>query len=374
MSEIIISKSILSAFGLEGKIDSIKALGIGHIHQSLRLFEPGKEEASFLLQQINHQVFRDVPGLMNNIEMATSHIRSKLEARGASDLQRRVLAVRKTILGQNFYVDEGGSYWRIFDFIPNSQSVDQIQNADMAKEGGKAYGAFIRDLEDLAVNKFIETIPNFHHVGLRLDTFKEVIEKDPAGRLRECQSLVEEVNKRALEMQKLILWGEQGLLPYRLTHNDTKFNNVLLDDQFKALCVVDLDTVMPGFIAYDFGDAIRTGASTAAEDEAELDKVSLDLDIYAAFAEGFIEEVHAMLSQYEWESLAFGAKLMTFIMGLRFLTDFIAGDVYYQIHYPGQNIARAKSQFALLADMESKFEHMEKIIEALRLKISMENK
>lgn len=357
--------AVLQHYDLALTSTGIQPFGSGHIHQTYRIFSPEPAHPGYILQRINHEVFRQVEVLMDNFSLVTRHIREKLTQVPGRDPDREVLQVLPTREGSSYVRTEAGRYWRLLLFIPGSKSYDLIQNPAQAEEGGRAFGEFITLLADVPPSTLRETIPDFHHIGKRLVKFEQVLAADSLGRAREQEKWIHFVQARAEEMQMLLRQGAEGILPMRITHNDTKFNNVLLDAHDKALCVVDLDTVMPGFMAYDFGDAIRTGASTAAEDAPDLARIAIDMDIYRGFARGFLQACAGILTEAERKSLAFGAKLMTYIMAVRFLTDFIEGDVYYHIHYPQQNLARAKAQLTLLQAMEARFEEMEEGVETI---------
>jgi len=238
-----------------------------------------------------------------------------------------------------------------------------VDSPEKAFQGGRAFGRFQRFLDDLNAEALIETIPDFHNIESRLASFRETVEKNPVGRKKDVEKEIAFIEKRADEMKTILILGREGNIPLRITHNDTKFNNVLLDRNDRALCVIDLDTVMPGFVHYDFGDAIRTGASTAAEDEEDLSKVSIDPDLFRGFARGFLEQTGEILNRTEIDHLAFSARFMTCIIGLRFLSDHIDGDNYFKIHHSNHNLQRARAQFRLLETMEENREKMQKIIE-----------
>jgi thiamine kinase-like enzyme len=356
--------SIIQHFRIYGKIASIRPYGSGHIHDTFRLVNTDSTQPDYLLQRINHQVFRQVPQLMSNMEKVIAHIRQKLQNSPGADISRQVLTLVPTQDGKS-YLEQDGNFWRIVLFIKNARSYDQVQTTQQAYQAGKAFGKFQSFLADLSVDSMYETIPDFHNVKHRLYQFQEAIENNRAKRLDQVQEEIEFVKKRADEMAELLRLGEAGKIPLRITHNDTKFNNVLLDENDQALCVIDLDTIMPGYAAYDFGDSIRTIASTAAEDEEDVDKIEFNLPLYEAYAKGYLEETHAILTQAEIQSLAFGCKLLTFLMGLRFLTDYINGDIYYKIHFPEHNIQRSRAQFRLLSRMEHYYADMQGIVQEL---------
>ena len=299
----------------------------------------------YLLQQVSHTVFPDIPALMNNLTAVTAHIRAK-----ESD-PRKVLTVVATKDGKNFCQDDAGNYWRMLVFVENSICLPFPETQTDFYEAAVAIGRFAQYLDDFPVEQLIESIKDFHHTPRRFAQFHRVIEEDPMGRLSEVREEVEfllSLEKDASVLQDLL---DQGTLPLRPVHNDAKISNVLLDkDTHEALCVIDLDTVMPGLIAFDYGEAIRSGACTAKEDEQDLSKVRLDLSLVHAFNEGFLDSF-TNLTAKEIETLPWGTKLMTLENGIRILGDYIAGDVYYVSHYPKQNLYRARTQIKMLQEL-----------------------
>lgn len=336
----------------------IKPLGKGHINDSYKVTAGEKE---YVLQRINHHIFKNVPELQDNIHRVTSHIRAKLQEQGTVDIDRKVLALVPTHEGILYYKDRTGDYWRMMDFISRSKSYDEI-TPELAYRAGKAFGDFQRTLADLPGEPLFETIPDFHNMEARLATFREAVKANKAGRLDEVADLVQEIEDRAEEMCKAERLHREGKLPKRINHCDTKVNNILFDEADQVLCVVDLDTVMPGYVLSDFGDFIRTGANTGAEDDKNLDNVGVDLDIFKAYAKGYLENAASFLTDIEVENLAFGAKLLTYMQTVRFFTDYIDGDTYYKIAYPEHNLVRTKAQFKLLQSLEENFEEMQRVV------------
>ncbi len=261
--------------------------------------------------------------------------------------------------------DEEGNFWRMFIFISNHQTYDIVDTPDKAFEGGKAIGRFQALLTDLPGKPLHETIPSFHDVEKRIDSFINTLKKDPEGRVRETLMETDFILKRADEMKIIQKLGKEGKIPVRITHNDTKFNNILFDENDKSLCIIDLDTVMPGYFHSDFGDAIRTGANIAAEDEKDLSKIKMDIDLFEAYARGYLSETSNTLNAIEKEYLAFAPLLMTYEQALRFLTDYIDGDKYYRIHHKHHNLQSTRAQIRLLESMEEQYGEMKKIIRKL---------
>jgi len=308
-------KEIVFQFIARDENVQIEPLGKGHINDSYKVTS---NDGEYVLQRINHHIFRNVEQLQNNIFRVTSHIRAKLEEQGVADINRRVLTLLRTHDGALFYRDDNGEYWRMMLFITESKSYDEI-NPELAYRAGMAFGDFQKMLADLPGEPLFETIPNFHNMEARLKTFRESVKANKAGRLDEVAGLVNEIEARADEMCKAERMHREGKLPKRTNHCDTKVNNVLFDENDQVLCVVDLDTVMPGYVLSDFGDFIRTGANTGAEDDKNLDNVSVDLAIFEGYARGYLKNAASFLSEVEIENLAFGAKLMTYMQTVRFL-------------------------------------------------------
>lgn len=336
----------------------VEPLGKGHINDSYRV---GTVEKEYVLQRVNHNIFKNVHELQNNIQRVTSHIRAKLIDKGVSDVERRVITLIPTNDGALYYKDNNGDYWRLMIYIKDSKSYEEI-NPDLAYRAGMAFGEFQKALEDIPGEPLFETIPNFHNMENRLEAFRESVKANKAGRLDEVSDLVKEIEDRAEEMCKAERMHREGKLPKRINHCDTKVNNVLFDNDDQVICVVDLDTVMPGFVLSDFGDFIRTGANTGAEDDKDLANVSVNLDIFEAYAKGYLKHAASFLTDAEIENLPYGAKLLTYMQMVRFFTDYIDGDTYYKIAYPEHNLVRTKAQFKLLQSLEENYEKMQQIV------------
>ncbi|MDR2041494.1 MAG: aminoglycoside phosphotransferase family protein [Tannerella sp.] len=341
---------ILDGFNLSGQPVEVTPFGNGHINDTLKVTTVNGED-QYVLQRINHRIFTDVEMLQNNIRVVTSHIRRKLELRGEQDIDRKVLTFLPARDGKYYYFD-GENYWRICLMIPRSQSFEEV-NASFSYEAGRAFGDFQSMLSDLPEGVLGETIPNFHNMEFRLRQFREAMEDNRAGRLREVAELTEEIEKRAEAMCIQERLYREGKLKKRTNHCDTKVNNILFDENGKALCVIDLDTVMPGFVLSDIGDFIRTGANTGAEDDENLDRVNVDLEIFKAYAKGYMETAQSFLTPLEITMLPYGGRLLTYMQTVRFLTDYINGDTYYKIHKPKHNLIRTKAQFKLLQSLEA---------------------
>lgn len=352
-------KKILDNFSIAGKFVDFYPVDDGHINDTLVVvYDINGVEMRHLLQRINTTVFKNPDELMANVDCVTSFLRDKIIAAGG-DAEREALYCKPTRTGKKYYVDEQGKVWRLYNFVENSFSRNTIESPEVFFNAGKAFGEFQRQLADFPIDKLYDTIPDFHNTGKRYRNLVNAIQSDPQGRVKH---LGEEIGFcYARRNETYVLTGKIviGDLPLRVTHNDTKLNNILFDKTTdEPVCIVDLDTVMPGLSLYDFGDAIRFGANTAAEDEKDVTKVSLDLGLYEQYVRGFLSTAGNSLVAEEVRLLPFAAKMMTFECGMRFLTDYIDGDVYFKIHYPDHNLVRCHTQFALVADMETKYEEM----------------
>lgn len=353
-------KQITDQFALQNPAGEIKPLKIGHINDSfiVKSSVPGGE--SYFLQKINHSIFKNVEGLQQNIRLVTDHLRNKLSQAGYTDTTRRVLRLIPTKNGQWFYKDEEGSYWRMYINITGTHSYDAISPL-LAYKAGEAFGNFQSMLADIPHDNLIETIPNFHNMEFRLEQFREAVRNDAAGRLAQTRWMVEEIEKRAWEMCAPERLFREGKLPKRINHCDTKVNNMLFDENDEPICIVDLDTVMPGFVLSDFGDFMRTAANTGAEDDVNLEKVGINLEIFEAYTRGYLKNA-TFLSETELKNLAFGALLLSYMQTVRFFTDYLNGDTYYKIHHKEHNMQRTMAQFKLLQSQEEHFAKMNEIV------------
>ena len=351
-------------FCFEGVYKEEIPWGNGHINDTYRVTFENEQgvKRHYILQQMNKSIFKNPVELMENIVGVTEFLKRKISANGGNP-ERETLNVIPAKDGKPYYVDSEGEYWRAYVFIENTVSYDLIDNPEILYEGGLAFGRFQSMLADYPAKTLHETIPGFHDTRERFETFKKAVEEDVCSRV----DLVREEIQFVLDREEIVDCFQDllrsGKISFRVTHNDTKINNVLMDkDTKKGICVIDLDTVMPGVAMNDFGDAVRIGASTALEDEQNLDKVWCDLELFEACAKGFIEGCGGKLSQEEIKLLPMGARLMTYECGMRFLMDYIQGDIYFKIHRPGQNLDRARTQFKLVSDMEHKWKVMENIV------------
>jgi Ser/Thr protein kinase RdoA (MazF antagonist) len=358
-------KEIFEYFDADGTFLNGELYGSGHIHDTFRVETAEEEKDDYILQRLNNKIFKNIPELQHNIERVTIHLRNKLRAVPGSDIKRECLRLIPSHEGKSWIVDKEGNYWRMYLFISNHRSYNIVDSPDKAYQGGKAIGRFQAMLTDMPGEQLYETIPWFHNIEKRLQTFSQKISENPAGRAGSVKNEIDQFLQRAEEMKIILKLGREGKIPLRITHNDTKFNNILLDENDKALCVIDLDTVMPGYVHYDFGDAIRTATNTAAEDEKDLSKVEMDINLFRAYAEGFLSETGRTLNKVEKEYLAFAPRLITYTIALRFLTDYIDGDNYFKIHHEHHNLQRARAQLRLVMSMEEQYGEMQKIIRKL---------
>ncbi len=360
------TEDVLAAFDFGGEVAGALRYGEGHINDTFAVYvqRPDGEARRFILQRINTGVFTDPERLMENIRGVTDFLRNKIAAAGG-DPERETLTVVPTRGGRLFYTDAAGGAWRCYPFIEGGVCLQKAETPGQFAAAGRSFGRFLRLLEDYPADTLYETIEKFHDTRDRLAKFRAALEADVLGRAKEVPEEIRFVLDRAADCAVLMDQLETGRLPLRVTHNDTKLNNIILDKQTgEGLCVIDLDTIMPGLALNDYGDSIRFGATTAAEDEPDLSKVHFDLPLYAAYTRGYLEAAGEALTAAEKENLPWGAKLMTLECGIRFLTDYLQGDTYFKIHRPGQNLDRCRTQFKLVADMEREWEAMHEVVRA----------
>ncbi|MBE5786058.1 MAG: aminoglycoside phosphotransferase family protein [Clostridiales bacterium] len=347
--------AILSQFQLQGAPLSCERYGSGHINETYLVKTDAPRD--YILQKINNKIFKDVKGLMHNISSVTAYLYAQTPD------PRRVLTLVKTMHGENYLHTEADEYFRLYEFITDSICLDKAETEEDFYQSAVAFGQFQNQLSAFPADTLNETIPNFHNTPDRYRQFHEALEKDVMNRAAACKAEIEFVLTHEEEAGVMVRLLSQGKLPLRVTHNDTKLNNVMLDAQTRApLCVIDLDTVMPGLAGNDFGDSIRFGANTAAEDETDLSKVQFSLPLYTAYAKGFLSACGDTLTQLEKDTLPLGAKLMTLECGVRFLTDYLSGDTYFRIHREHHNLDRCRTQFKLVAEMEKYWDEMAKVI------------
>jgi len=352
---------LAATFCPSNNISTPQPFGGGHINDTYLLKR--EDGSQFVLQRINKNVFPKPMDVMDNIQRVTHHLRKRIRAAGG-DPERETLRMLKNTDGELCSIDRNGDYWRAYTFVGKCRSYDLVENAAMFRESGCAFGRFMSMLDDFDAASLYETIARFHDTPKRFRDFRTAVENNLSGRADNVRDLIDVALSYEAFGSTLMDQLHNGELPLRVTHNDTKLNNVLIDDETgRAVCVIDLDTVMPGLCAFDFGDAIRFGASTAVEDEKDLSKVHLNMELYRAYADGYLSEVTCPLSDKEVDSLAIGAKMMTLENGIRFLGDYLNGDTYFKTAYPEHNLVRARTQFKLLQEMD---EHWDEMLSCVR--------
>ena len=340
---------VARAFEIDGELESAARYGSGHIHDtySVRFDESGRSGAHIILQHINTRIFKNPVAVMENIRRVTTHVRAKLD--GLPDADQRVLQLVPTHEGRVWHVDQEGQYWRAYRFIEAARTFDEVKSERQAFEAARAFGQFQRMLADLPGERLTESIPHFHDTPKRFTDFESAVNANAAGRVKDVQEEIAFAMNRKRIATALVGAG----LPERVTHNDTKLNNVMLDEQTgEGICVIDLDTVMPGLAGYDFGDMVRTMTCPAAEDEQDLSQVEMRFSFFEAVLRGYLAGAGDFLTASERESLISGAKVIVFEQGIRFLADHLAGDTYYKVSRAGQNLDRCRTQFRLLESIE----------------------
>lgn len=337
---------LFNQFRTGTKFTGFREIDSGHINDTY-LIETTSEK-KYVLQRINHKVFLDVPGLVNNKVLVSKHLVNKL----GNNESFKVLEFVPTSEGLFYFLDGEGNFWNLSIFIEDSRIYETVPNEKVAFEGGKLTGLFLNLTSDLKVSDFIEVIPKFHDMSFRYEQFEEALNKGNEKRFLVAEEEIRFCLERKEEMMTLQNLKEAGELPIRITHNDTKISNILFNQKEEGIAVIDTDTVMPGIIHYDFGDAIRTMCNSAAEDESDLSKVQFNMEFYKNYKRGFLEGLGTGLTKVEKEHLPTAVKTMIFIMGLRFLTDFLNGDVYYKVQFENHNLVRARNQFKLLSSFE----------------------
>lgn len=358
-----INIEVIESIDFKGKIKDIRPFGNGHINDTfLVLCSQENSENKYILQRINHNIFKDVEKLMENYCNVCDYLKAVVSQKGG-DIYRETVTVVPTKEGKPFIKDSQGNYWRAILLIENTISYEVITSPQDFYKTGKAFGKFQNMLSEYKAETLYESIPNFHNTKERFNSFIVAIEEDKVGRKSGVEEEIKFILDRENDTALLLDMLGEGKLPLRVTHNDTKINNVLMDkDSNDGICVIDLDTVMPGLAAYDFGDAIRSGATYAEEDEKDLEKVYVDLELFEAFTKGFLEGVGESLTNIEIGMLPMGAKVITLEQGIRFLTDYLNGDTYYKTSYENQNLYRTRTQLKLVADMESKWNELNGIV------------
>ena len=351
--------SIGQLFDIKGDFVSSKTLGNGNINETFLVTYNDKQRFRYVFQKINHKIFTKPRELMDNYFRVCEHIKQKVKA-SREDRTHRSIDVVLTKSGEKCCKLENGDYWRCYKYLEGTKSYEVVKDLNQAKEAAKTFGGFLKIISDLPGKRLYETIPDFHNTSKRVMVLESAVKEDPCGRLKYVEAEVKYILDRKEEAGLLLKLFKEGALTERITHNDTKLNNVLIDTKTqKGVCVIDLDTVMPGLIQYDFGDMVRSGAASAGENETDLSKVYMKFDMYSAILHGFLEKASLFLTPLDIELLPLSAKIITLEIGIRFLTDYLLGDKYFKIRYPLENLDRARMQLKLVASMEEQFDKMQ---------------
>ncbi len=362
-------KRVCAGFELPTGFVSGAPYGSGHINDTYCcVFDRlGGGTVRYILQRVNHNIFKDVPKLMDNIRRVTSHVRAKLRQKAGSNPDREALTLVPARDGQAYWRDPEGNFWRAYVFIEGARTYDITENPAQAREAARAFGNFQKQLMDLQAPRLHDTIPNFHHTRRRFEAFQAALAADAHNRAASAKPEIAAVLAREAFTGTVVDLIAAGKIPERVTHNDTKINNVMLDDKTGAgVCVIDLDTVMPGSVLYDFGDQVRSTTTTAAEDERDLGKVDFSLQLFEELAAGYLEGARDFLVSAEVENLAIAGILITFENGIRFLTDYLNGDTYFKTHRPGQNLDRTRAHLARVQIMEHQTDAMRRVVDRYR--------
>ena len=358
-------QEISRKFQIYGEILHAETLKIGHINETYTAtYDQGGTRVRYIHQKINRNVFKNPVAVMKNVMRVTTHIRKKQESRGVRDATRRSLVVIPTRDGRSFYQNGDQEVWRTFVFVEGVETYEAVQSPEQAFQAGRAFGEFQYLLVDLPGERLVETIPSFHHTRRRFLALQQAIEKDHYNRAKDAKTEIDFALKHEPIVDVILDAMAKGRIPERVTHNDTKFNNVMLDVLTgEAMCIVDLDTVMPGCALYDFGDMVRTTTSPTLEDEPDLSKVKMQMPMFKKLADGYLSTAGQFLTKPEKALIAFSGKLITFEIGIRFLTDFLSGDTYFRIHRPAHNLDRCRTQFKLVESIEKQEESMQKYVD-----------
>lgn len=356
---------ILREFQVKGVVTEISTISSGHINTTYAILTQKKAHPNYILQKINNTVFTNVPELTENIIRITNHIKTKLSRGHGFFMRKSALTVVYTHNGCGYHKDQEGNFWRVFKKISSAKTIELLSNESQATLMGEALGAFHQLLSDLPSPKLFDTIPKFHDTVFRISQLKESISKDPVGRLAEISGDINSI----LSFESEILNGLQnsinGALPLRVVHQDPKLGNLLFDNDNNVLCIIDLDTTMSGYLFYDFGDAVRSSMNTSREDEADVSLVSLNMELFKAFANGYCNGSSSFILPEEIKSLAFGVKIITYEQSLRFFTDYLNGDLYYKTNSRDHNLNRARCQLELFKKVCQKLPLMNEIIQNL---------
>jgi hypothetical protein len=354
-------RAVARHFQIAGDFTGAAPYGSGHINDTYCVqFDQGGTPMRYIFQRINHNVFKTPVALMENVQRVTAHLAAKIS--GQPEASRRVLTLIAARDGLGWHIDADGNLWRAYIFVEKARTYDTVESSAQAFQAAKAFGQFQKLLADLPAPRLHDTIPDFHHTPRRFAALEKAIVADAANRAKLAKPEIEFALRHKAMCNVLL----DANLPERVTHNDTKFNNVMLDDATgEGICVIDLDTVMPGLALYDFGDSVRTTTSPVKEDERDLSKVKMQFPMFEALARGYLSTAAEFLTPAEKKFLPFAGKLITFEIGIRFLTDFLSGDVYFKVHREGHNLDRCRTQFKLVESIEQQEEAMNKLVEAI---------
>jgi len=353
-------RAIVGNFIIEGELEKITLYGDGLINQTYFVETAGESSPDYILQNKNTNIFKDIPGMMSNIQRVTAHLKAKVKQAGG-DPEREAMTVIESKSGEPFYKDEQGNFWTLYLFISDTQTYESADTPEDAYAGGKGIGKFQRMLADME-GELTDILPGFHNMRYRFQQWDAVLVKDPVGRKKELSAEIDWIESRRAEMMDFWQLVESGEIPIRVTHNDTKINNILFDQKGEVLCVIDLDTVLSSTVLNDFGDAIRSYTNTGLEDDPDLSKVSMDMRIFEGFTKGYLSEAKAFLTESEKQYLAFSAKFITYEQVLRFLMDYIDGDNYYRVNSEDHNLVRTRAQYQLLLSIEAQMDAMNAIV------------
>lgn len=353
-------RAIAGRFQISGDVSTVRPLGEGFINDTFIIETASDQTPNYILQRKNRHIFTNVPAMMDNIVRVTNHLKNKIVARGG-DPRREALTVTPTVDGKLYYRDDEGEYWAVCEFIDDTIAYQRADTPELAYQGGKGIGRFQAMLADFT-EPLADILPGFHNIRYRFEQWDAVLAADPAGRAKEVAAEIGWIEERREEMLRFWELVERGEIPTRVTHNDTKINNILFDRAGNVLCVIDLDTVLSATCLNDYGDAMRSYTNTGLEDDPKLENVSMNIDIFKAYTAGYLSETHAFLTPAEVEYLAFSAKYITYEQVLRFLMDYIDGDHYYKIKSPDHNLVRTRAQYRLLQSMEAQYDAMRRIV------------
>jgi len=360
-------RTVAASFQIQGSFIDARPYGSGHINDTfVAAFSQAGTRVRYIFQRINHLVFKNPAALMENIERVTTEAHTRLFSSGIPDTSRRALTIIPTHEGLPFFLTPEGNFWRCYLFIEGARTYDIIENDRQAFEAARAFGEFQKLIAGLSGPRLHETIPQFHHTRSRFENLRTAAQNDPHGRLKDVQAEWDFIQSCEADVDVLLDLQARGAIPERITHNDTKLNNVMIDDTTEsAICVIDLDTLMPGLALYDFGDLVRTATNAAAEDELDLSKVHMQLPMFKALVRGYLAATRDMLNEAEIEHLAFSGKLISLEIGMRFLTDHLQGDVYFKIKRPNHNLDRARTQVALVQSISAQMNSMQQAVRQL---------